>query len=341
MKNKKLLDGELPFTFIRPRDVIKAKNLSQSYYMTTMLNRLQQVFKWGNLPDTIPQRFLENYLLTSGSACITLVPPGRNEDGTERSDASLYAFSGAFGGYRDAYYFPRSFFVNNPYLNFNRELEIDTDCVIIANDSYYYGLYPLLCRYSQILTELDITALNISVLLRAPFGLTARDDTERKSAEQFLKRLEQGELAILAENLVFEGVNSLNLLSQSSNGISQSLIELRQYYYGSLFNEIGINANFNLKRESINSTETDLNRDALFPLIDDMLMQRKRACEKLNEKYGTDITVDLNSAWKDEQREQDAILDNLETVEKDVTDNADIGFKKDGRNNADEGVSRH
>lgn len=312
---KKLLENELPFFNVRPRDVIKAKNLSQSYYMTTMLTRLQQVFKWENLPETIPERFLENYLLMTGSACITLVPPGNNEDGTVRNDANLYAFNGTFGGYRDAYYFPRSFFVNNPYLNFNQELEINTDCIVIANDSYYYGLYPMLCRYSQILTELDITALNISVLLRAPFGLTARDDTEKRSAEQFLKRLEQGELAILAENLVFEGVNSLNLLSQSSNGISQSLIELRQYYYGSLFNEIGINANFNLKRESINSTETDLNRDALFPLIDDMLEQRKKACAAINAKYGTNITVDLSSAWKDEQREQDAILDNLESGE--------------------------
>lgn len=338
MKQKRIPENEMPFLYIRPRDTIKAKSLSQSFYMTTMLNRLQQIFEWKGLPDTIPQKFLENYLLTTGNACITLVPPGRNEDGTIRNDASLYAFSGAFGGYRDAYYFPRSFYVNNPYLNFNEELEIDSDCIIIANDSYYYGLYPMLCRYSQILSELDITALNISVLLRAPFGLTARDDTERKSAEQFLKRLEQGELAILAENLVFEGVNSLNLLSQSSNGISQSLIELRQYYYGSLFNEIGINANFNLKRESINSTETDLNRDALFPLIDDMLRQRQIACDAINAKYGTNISVDLNSAWKDEQREQDAILDNLESDETDVVENADIGIGKDGRDNTDESV---
>ena len=58
-----------------------------------------------------------------------------------------------------------------------------------------------------------------------------------------------------------------------------------------------------MKRESINSGESQLNNDALFPLIDDMLSNRKKAIQKVNDMFGTDITVDLSSSWKDNKTE--------------------------------------
>lgn len=321
-RDKTIADSDKGFLFFPTGSVIKDKHISRRYYANMLVNRIHQIFKWSELPDTIPQRFLENYLIRTGNACVTLVEAGRCQDGSTHESA-LYAFSGAFGGYQDEYYFPRSYIVNNPFFNFNKEMEIGKDCVIIANDTYYYGLQTLISRYAEILTELDISALNLSIMSRSPFGLVARDDREMKSAELFLKRLQDGENAILAENLVFEGIKNLDL-SARGNVITQ-LIELRQYYVGSFFNEIGINANFNMKREAINASETDLNRDALFPLIDDMLNQRKIACEAINALYGTHISVDLSSAWKDEREEQDAILDSLKEGGSDAGTDSDTG----------------
>lgn len=333
-RNRTIRDNyDLPFLSSLHDDIIRDKQLSQVYYANSFLNRVQQMFKWGGLPDTIPVRFLENYLIRTGNACITLYDGGKAIDGKE-IPSGLYAFSGSFGGYQDAYYFPISYIVNNPYLRFNRELTIDENCVIIANDSYYFGLWSLISRYAQILTELDITALNLGINIRNPYGIVARDDTEKKSAEQFLKRVEEGKQAVLAENLVFEGIKNLDLSSGQNNIITQ-LIELRQYYIGSFYNEIGINANYNMKREAINASETDLNRDALFPYIDDMLEQRKIACKAINAMYGINITVDLNSAWKDEQEEQDAALDAL----KEGVENADIGTDERGTDELKERVS--
>ena len=53
-----------------------------------------------------------------------------------------------------------------------------------------------------------------------------------------------------------------------------------------------------MKRESLNSVESQLNDDALLPLVNNMLQCRIDGFNKVNEKYGTNITVELNSSWK-------------------------------------------
>ena len=82
-----------------------------------------------------------------------------------------------------------------------------------------------------------------------------------------------------------------------SNLISQH-IELEQYIKASLYNDIGVNANYNMKRESINANESDLNNDSLFTLIDDMISVQNRAFEKFNNATGLNVTVQKSSIWE-------------------------------------------
>ena len=93
-------------------------------YIAYMFNRTQQMFKWSNLPDTIPQRHLELFLQKHGNVCITKV------------NDKLYAFTGGMGGEPDPYYMPTLYTVANPALNFNKSLKIGEDCVVIPNDSF-------------------------------------------------------------------------------------------------------------------------------------------------------------------------------------------------------------
>ena len=54
-----------------------------------------------------------------------------------------------------------------------------------------------------------------------------------------------------------------------------------------------------MKREAINGEEVGMNEQALLPLIDNMLLERQQACEKINAMFGTNIKVSLTSAWED------------------------------------------
>ena len=63
-----------------------------------------------------------------------------------------------------------------------------------------------------------------------------------------------------------------------------------------------------MKREAINSAESRLNDDILHPTIDVMLQCRKKAVEKINKMFGTNITVELNSVWEQNKIEEDLLL---------------------------------
>ena len=100
---------------------------------------------------------------------------------------------------------------------------------------------------------------------------------------------------------------------QGSAGLINQFIELAPYIIASCLNEIGLNANYNMKRESLNSTESAINVDFLIPLIDNMLSCRKDFVNKLNNMYGTNISVELNSAWltnKLQDMKQDSLANN-------------------------------
>lgn len=53
-----------------------------------------------------------------------------------------------------------------------------------------------------------------------------------------------------------------------------------------------------MKRESLNSEESQLNFDALLPLVDEMLHERELAADWVNKLFGTNISVELHGAWR-------------------------------------------
>ena len=76
-----------------------------------------------------------------------------------------------------------------------------------------------------------------------------------------------------------------------------------------------------MKRESINSGESQLNNDALYPLIDDMLNNRKQAIDKVNKMFNTNISVELSSSWKDNKIELELCQQNLENEGETINEN--------------------
>jgi hypothetical protein len=62
------------------------------------------------------------------------------------------------------------------------------------------------------------------------------------------------------------------------------------------------------------------------PLIDQMLLQRQKALERLKELWGYDIKVTLSSSWETNSKEEDAELEALENeADNDAPDNTEGG----------------
>lgn len=263
-----------------------SKDKLYQQYIQYMLDRTQRMFKYNGLPETIPQRELELLLQVNGTATI-----GKDDEG------NLYAFRGGLGGVPDAYYRPTISVVANPYLKLNKEYKIGEDCEIIINDSMWGGLIPMFSKYANQLVESDITLRMALINARIPSLIVADNDSAKKDAENYIMKVEKGELGIISSNAFFEGIKTSEYGIRSYSAIKDT-IEAIQYLKSAWFNELGLNANYNMKREAINDAEAGMNEDSLLPLIDDMLECRRVGLEKVNKMFGTNITVELDSSWK-------------------------------------------
>ena len=299
-------------------DYVKKKTKSSEFYFRYLLDRTMMMFEYKNMPDTIVPSILERYLQVNGVACIT------------EAKGKLYCFSGSWGGEQDVYYRPTRFIIANPHISqltedktFTKEVIINGDeehtGVLLRNDTEWASLTPLIARYAVLMCENCLTIRSADIMLRILAMLTAGTDKERRSAEAYLAKIEAGELGVIGTNSFKQSVNMQSPPSNNGSYLTQ-FIELQQYLKGSFFNELGLRANYNMKRESINSNESQLNDDMLHPLIDDMLAMRREALEKVNEMFGTNITVEFNSAWADNEIENDLTMEVMEAEADQITE---------------------
>lgn len=282
----------------------KDKNIDDM--LRYMLRRSTQMFKYNGLPKTIPKYILELYLQTNGNVCFY------------KHDGELYVFTGSMGGELNEYYLPTIYTIANPFLKLTKNLVIDKDCIVVANDSCYQGMLPQFKKYATGLVENELSMNIASINSRIISLISASDDRTLKSAEAYVKHIYDGDLSVVSEDAFLDGVK-VQPYAKATNDTLSKLIEYNQYLKASWFNDIGLNANYNMKREAINSNESQLNDDMLFPTVDDMLERRKEGFEKVNEMYGTNITVELNSSWK---YNVDEINDSVQTEKEiEVIDN--------------------
>lgn len=290
---------------------VKDKKKSSKYWFQYLLVRTKMMFQYKGLPDTIDASMLERYLQVNGIACITEV------------DGKLYAFNGSMGGKQDVYYKPTLFVVANPHfkntfskniiigeegMDFNDSPLDSQPGVLMRNDSEWVGLSPLIAKYSVMLAENLLTIRSADVMLRIIALITASSDKSYKSAMAYLNKLEKGEFGAISDDSFSE--NQINMQSPPSNNGSYltQFIELHQYLIGSFFNELGLRANYNMKREAIGEGESSMDEDSIMPLCDDMLLRRKEDVAKINSMYGTNISVDYSSAWLSNKIERTILL---------------------------------
>ena len=272
------------------KSYLKDKDQNVNNFIDTMFCKTNEMFTWKNLPETVPQAELEYLLQSNGTMFFTKV--GKD----------FYALLGTLGGQINAYYEPTKYTVANVALNLSKMYDIEKDGVLIRNDLRCNGLIPILSKYASMLTDCEISLNTMSILMRVMFLISASDDKTKKSAEEFMGKILNGNYSIIADSQFFDGIKAQGM-TQSFSQLIPQMIELTQYIKASALNEIGLNANYNMKKERITEQEYTLNIDALMPFAENMLNCRKKAVEKINKMYGLNIEVSLNSVWEVNQSE--------------------------------------
>lgn len=292
----------------RFQSYVKNKDTAVMAFIENTLAKTQAMFVYEGLPDTVPAEELERLLQTEGNAFFAEV------------NGDLYALQGAAGGEPDPYNRPTIYTVANPALKLNKSYKIGVDGIFIKNDTNGNSLLPIIGKFAVLYTDGIISLNTASILTRITMLISASDDKTKQSADEFLKKILDGDFSVIGENAFFKGVNMQTAATSNTQYITQ-LVELVQYYKANMLNELGLNANYNMKRERLNTGEVAMNVDVLLPYVDNMLHERQKALKQVNEMFGTEITVRFGSSWYLEHENYESLVTGVEVVTEEEREN--------------------
>lgn len=285
--------------------------------MKLFFSRTNEMFEYDGLPETIPKR---DYLLikqTFGSATLTKV------------NDKPYAFYGALGNILNEYYHPTHSIVTNPYLKFNKDMIIGKDCVVIKNDLFYNGLYRINLKYATLLAECDITIRKCLLNVRIDNVVESQDDRQDASIKKFFEDVENGDFGFISSKKLLEkGLLQIHAVASTSNNPLKDLIEMRNYIESCWWMEFGLNANYNMKRESLTDAETNVDDKTMIPFIDQMLECEIDGWNEFNKMYGYNVKVKLSPLWK---KVKDDVLTTPQTNEDENNEDVKDGDNDDTR----------
>lgn len=313
------------------------KKLIYDTLMSSVMKKAHMMLRYENLPEEIPERMLKTYLITNGHFA-GFVNQGK-----------MMISWGEFGGTLDEYYFPKVYIVNNPYIKGleKRELNIGKDCIVVKNDNLAEPLIDHISKFVNMLTENEASMIICDILARSQGIISAKNDQQMESASTYLKQVFAGRVVpIKAESDPFSNEIGLETVPfGTAHYILTDLIEYEQYIRSSLYAELGIRINFNMKREALNAEETSMDDEILKPYLDNMIETQTEDLLMLSDFWGLPepITVHRASVWEENQQKDDLTMEKME-AEVDAAETAaeetkpeedSDGKEKEGDDNAD------
>lgn len=302
------------------------------HYFDLLTNKCCNLFKWEGLPETVDEKFLMMELVLNGKVCWTKI------------DDKLYVLDGNVGGEPNCYYQPTQFIVANPILG-SKMVKIrhkdgsnsteGLDGVLMALTDVDYlsdrpnkgGLFRLIYQTAGLLAD-NISSLNVSQINGRVAQLwTVDNDAEANTVEAIVRDMYEGHpYRVLSQDLI----SKVGVVPAAQTGQSNTLLnlmEIHQYVLASFYNEIGIPSTWNMKRERVNTAETELMTGSLDVSIYSMERCLKAAVEQINEMFGTSISVRFNEEIIEEEganEEKEAIEEPSIEVKEEVEDVKDV-----------------
>lgn len=247
------------------------------FWKEHLLERVQRLFVWKGLSDTLPQKEIEMPLYLRGFV------------GVCDYKGEMSAFNGTMHGvtkYIDEF---TDFNAFCPLDTFTKK--INKDIVVIDNTSLRNPLLPLIHHYAILLAHNDVTLQSALINVRDSGGVAVvSTEKQKQSVEDYYNKLYKGQYGQITDigNLGLQFVGG-------SRGTSQTLkdiYEVREKLIKSFYQAIGIKGSF---EKTSNSVDAEVTSDTCLLQINihDMLECRKRGADKINNLFGTDYSVDL------------------------------------------------
>lgn len=249
------------------------------YRKNQLLEYMMQLFTWHGLPDSIPAHEPDLYLFMWGRCAFN----------TDRKKNELIAVIPETSGCTN--YFDE--FTNYTWatpIQGGRQY-INVNGIIVNNTQLHNSSFPLIHTTAAKLAHLDTTIICAAVNQRDTVAVTAINQKFANDAKQYQRQKYNG----VPSFVVDKGFTTLEFRDLKSN----SVINIREYcdteqlILTEFWETLGVNKTVE-KRERLITAEADSNTDLLNLNIRNMYNSRVAGVKKVNEMFGTNISVECN-----------------------------------------------
>lgn len=263
------------------------------YWFSKLLDMCLQMFEYDNLPEGLPAREIELNLIITGHAVILA-----NPDKPGELFCPLTSIAGV-----DQYYQPEWAVWANPDVRKKngKKWYFDKDCINIWNnslqESMWYlpldgSMYTFIGRYARELADIE-SSINIYTVNTRVTSIPVSDNpTVIESIRLFFKKLVLGRRSIVSDNNIMEKFRTIDV-KMATNETMINLLTARDMILEQFYRDIGVRMN-RQKRAQVTTEEIEANDQLLLICHDDMLKCRQTGIDKVNDMFGTNISVRLN-----------------------------------------------
>lgn len=263
---------------------------SDYYYRLMLLAR--SVFKWENLPNGIDEKWIEKYLFSYG-ACMFFKDEQKGfmvAKATPSGNLNAYDEPTLLTPYGTNY-------MGKPLLN-------GDECVLIRNNDDMIPTSPTIQLYAYRLTELTRT-IDINVEAQKTPVLIRCNERQKLTLKNVYKQWKGNEPVIYGDKSLNTDAEKMEVLKTDAPIVFDKLQQQKHAIWNECMTYLGVN-NANMdKRERLVDDEVQANDEQIELCANIALKSREEACNRINELFGTNISVSLRKLKFDYPEELD------------------------------------
>lgn len=248
----------------------------------TYFDRLTELsismFKWGNLPDTIDERFMELALFGDGKAVFF-----------QDDVLGFLCLRCMTGGLWSVYNVPtdRTAYASNGYqMRLNPE-----NSVIIYNNMIRTNSTLMVELYSRRLWDIDRT-IDINVKAQKTPVFIQCNENQRLTLKNLYMKYEGNEPFIFGDKNI--NLDDIRVISTNAPYVADKLYQIKTQIWNEALTYLGI-SNINIqKKERLITDEVQRNQGGTLASRLSRLNARRKACDEINRMFGLNITCDYN-----------------------------------------------
>lgn len=271
------------YEILRMANEIKNLNdlIYTDYYMRLML-MARSVFKWNNLPNGMDERWIERYLFNEGK-CVFF---------KDREYGFMVAKCAPFGNLN---YYDEPTLVTPVATNWSKRvaLENEKECVIIRNNDIMLPTAHSIKLFAMRLANVTRT-IDVNINAQKTPILIKGSQRQQQTLINLYRKWSGNEPVIYGDKNL-EANAELTVLNTEAPIVFPQLQIQKHAEWNEAMTFLGIN-NANMdKRERLVDDEVQANNEQIDVSADVFLKARERACERINEVFSLNISVERRS----------------------------------------------